>query len=70
MKKVLVIAITIVGLATVPAGRSEAAAKRYKNCKALNRDYPNGISRKAQPALYEANKHLDRDKDGRACEKK
>ena len=68
-----------------------AEATKYKNCTALNKVYPGGVSQKgavdmtkkkgklvaASPkkspvvddAVYEANKKLDRDKDGIACEK-
>ena len=62
------------------------AATKYPNCKKLNAKYPHGVARKGakdhvssgQPvttfkvndALYAANKHLDRDKDGVACEKR
>ena len=57
---------------------------KYKNCTELNKVYKGGVSRsdstvnkggntKHKPhvsqALYDANKHLDRDKDNIACEK-
>ena len=63
---------------------AEEAAKTYKNCTALNADYPCGVAKAAgiknkggktkykphvSKALYEANKKGDRDKDGIACEK-
>jgi Excalibur calcium-binding domain len=70
MKKALATLLIVVGLTAISGAPAEAAAKRYKNCKALNRDYPNGVSRKSNPAVYKANTHLDRDNDGRACEKK
>lgn len=57
--------------------------KVYKNCSALNKDYPGGVAlpgaknqggkTKKTPIfdknLYEMNKKSDRDKDGIACEK-
>lgn len=67
-----------------------AAAKKYKNCTALNKAYAHGVKKssatkdvvrskgkstkktskaKTSKALYNANKKLDRDKDGIACEK-
>lgn len=61
-----------------------ARAKTYKNCTALQRDYPHGVGLpnardktsgtpvtnfKRSKALYRANTKSDRDKDGIACEK-
>lgn len=79
-------AATLVLVASVgAASTAEAAkAKEYKNCTALNRDYPHGVGKpgardqtsgtpvtsfKRSKALYDANKKSDRDKDGIACEK-
>ena len=60
------------------------SAKTYRNCTALNKDYPHGVGRpgardktsgtpvtnfKRSKALYKANNGSDRDKDGIACEK-
>ncbi len=61
-----------------------AAAKKYKNCTAMHKEYKGGISRngakdkrskgdaKYKPvvnnSLYQTNAGLDRDKDGIACE--
>lgn len=62
-----------------------AEAKRFPNCKALNARYPHGVGRvgardktsgtpvtnfKRSNRLYRQNRHLDRDKDGIACEKR
>ncbi|MDG4657507.1 excalibur calcium-binding domain-containing protein [Ectobacillus antri] len=62
---------------------TEAAAKTYKNCTELNKDYKGGVARtssaknkggktKYKPyvskALYDANKKSDRDNDFIACE--
>jgi Excalibur calcium-binding domain len=61
-----------------------ASVTRYPRCSALNRRYPHGVGRvgardhtsgtpvttfKRSNTLYRANSHLDRDKDGIACEK-
>jgi hypothetical protein len=68
-------------VSVMPAG---AAARPFLNCTALHKVYPGGVARpgghqkKEQPklkkkpkvslALYNANKFLDRDEDGIACE--
>lgn len=59
--------------------------KRYRNCDALHRVYPHGVARpgardktsgrpvtnpKVSRRVYSGNTHLDRDKDGVACEKR
>lgn len=58
---------------------------KYKNCKKLNKKYPHGVGKKGAKdktsgkavknfkksnAVYKANRHLDRDSDGIACEKR
>lgn len=86
MKKLLPIVLgvgLIFGLSTT-AETAEAAAKSYKNCKELNKDYKGGVAEssssknkggktKYKPTvskeLYNANKDKDRDKDGIACER-
>jgi hypothetical protein len=61
-------------------------AKRYANCKALNKVYPHGVGRsatardktsgrrvtnfKVSKAVYDLNTGRDRDKDKIACEKR
>ncbi len=75
------LAITPAIAFTAPA----SAAKRYKNCTALNKDYPHGVGKpgardktsgrpvtnfKVSRSLYNANTSRDRDKDGIACEKR
>lgn len=69
-----------------PAGDYDVAAKRFPNCTALNKRYPQGVGKpkavnkvsgrrtsdrnhKKSLPLYRANSHLDRDKDGVACER-
>ncbi|MFT4087377.1 MAG: excalibur calcium-binding domain-containing protein [Gordonia sp. (in: high G+C Gram-positive bacteria)] len=68
-----------------PAGEASAAPVKYKNCAALNKAYPHGVARpgardktKSKPvttfrvnkSVCQKNTHLDRDKDGIACEKR
>ena len=82
MKRFLSIGISLALLALPMT--AQAASTVYKNCSALNLQYPNGISIKASAKnlgkgpiqtpkvdskLYAANKRLDIDKDGIACEK-
>lgn len=62
----------------------DAAPKTFKNCTTLNKSYKGGIAKstkvknkggktKYKPftssSLYNANKKLDRDKDGIVCER-
>ena len=67
------------------AGPVASAATRYPNCAALHKTYPHGVAKpgardktSGKPvttftvnrSVYSSNTHLDRDKDGIACEKK
>lgn len=78
---VVVVALVPAIAFTAPAG----AAKKYKNCASLNKDYPHGVGKpgardrtsgrpvtnfKVSSSLYNANSGRDRDGDGIACEKK
>ena len=82
MRKSLAVGIVLVlGFSILPI--SQASAKTFKNCTALNKVYPGGVALpgavnaggatkltpKFSKKLYEANKKSDRDKDGIACEK-
>jgi hypothetical protein len=82
MRKSLALGIALVlGFSMLPI--SQASAKTFKNCTALNKVYPGGVALpgavnaggktkltpKFNKKLYEANKKSDRDKDGIACEK-
>jgi hypothetical protein len=72
--------IALVGGTQVEA--ASASAPHYKNCTAMHKHYPHGVGRsgahdksskpvtnfKVSTTIYNANKHLDRDKDGVACE--
>lgn len=88
MKKILTYALsfTLLLAITVPVSSQTAvaAAKTYKNCTELNKDYKGGVAKSASiqnkggktkhkpfvsAELYEANKSKDRDKDFIACEK-
>ncbi len=83
------LALTLVlgGSTFVAVAPAEAAAKKYKNCTALNKVYKHGVGKKGAKdkvrgktkpvtnftvnnAVYAKNTHLDRDKDGIACEKR
>ena len=82
MRKSFALGIALVlGFSMLPI--SQASAKTFKNCTALNKVYPGGVALpgavnaggktkltpKFNKKLYEANKKSDRDKDGIACEK-
>lgn len=79
MKRAFLILTVIASLAT-PA---TAAATKYPNCAALQKQYPHGVAKsvaaaktatgltgnpKVSAALYKANASKDRDRDGVACE--
>jgi hypothetical protein len=79
------VAVTTAALFLGAGAPSYAAAKKYKNCTALNKDYPHGVGRngardktsgtpvttfKVSNSLYAANRGSDRDGDGIACEKR
>jgi hypothetical protein len=66
------------------AGSASASPRHFKNCTAVHKVYKHGIAKsrsaaahangltgrpKISKSLYLANKRLDRDKDGVACEK-
>lgn len=52
-----------------PSSSSEATAiVRYANCTEARAAGVTPIRRASSPRLYEANSHMDRDKDGVACE--
>jgi hypothetical protein len=78
-------AAALLVVAPMTAGPADAAAKTYKNCDAMHRDYPHGVGKpgardktsgtpvrnfKVSTALYNANTKSDRDKDKIACEKR
>jgi Excalibur calcium-binding domain len=72
-------------LLAAPATSAPQASSAFRNCTAMHRVYPHGVGRfgardhtsgtpvtnfKRSNRLYRANRGLDRDKDGIACEKK
>lgn len=87
MKKIVMSILTGALLLSVTVSnpvQTEAAAKKYANCTALNKDYPGGVAKdnkvtnkggktKYKPTvsaeLYKLNASKDRDKDGIACER-
>jgi hypothetical protein len=74
----------VLGVSVLANGAAQASARQFADCNALHTVYPNGVSRTAKPspfpfwvkirppvadaATYAANKKLDRDSDGVACE--
>jgi hypothetical protein len=83
VRRSLVAAVTAALL--LGAAAPSYGATKYKNCTALNKDYPHGVGRqgardktsgtpvtsfKVSNSLYAANRGSDRDKDGIACEKR
>jgi hypothetical protein len=79
------VAALTTALVLIGAAPSYGAARSYKNCTALNQDYPHGVGRqgardktsgtpvtsfKVSNAHYRANGSSDRDRDGIACEKR
>ena len=82
INKFLIVTLSL-GLVLGISQSTYAAAKKFKNCTALNKVYPGGVALpgavnkggatkktpKYDKALYTANKKSDRDKDGIACEK-
>lgn len=77
-------AIAVAAPAHAPTAAT-ATVKKYKNCTALNKVYKHGVGKsgardktsgtrvttfRVNTKVYNANKHLDRDKDGIACEKR
>lgn len=81
LKKMTAAAAVVVVALAPGATSADAAAKKYPNCTALNKVFRNGVARSVaatqgltyRPAVkkrvYLANTHLDRDKDGVACER-
>jgi hypothetical protein len=79
LKKMTAAAVVVIALA--PGATSANAAVKYPNCTALTKVFKNGVAKNRaairglefRPAVkkrvYLANTHLDRDKDGVACER-
>jgi hypothetical protein len=78
--------LTIVGGVSADVASAAPKAKRYANCKALNKVYPHGVARtsaardktrgvrvtsfKVSKAVYDLNTARDGDKDKIACERR
>lgn len=78
--------VAIAGAVSADVASAAPTAKKYTNCKALNKIYPHGVGRtaaardktsgvrvtnfKVSKAVYDRNTALDRDKDKIACEKR
>jgi hypothetical protein len=85
MKRVIFTLAVIVCAFAVGTSTTASASGSYPNCKTLNKRYPHGVGRvgardhtasgnpvtnfRRSNLLYRANRGLDRDKDGIACEK-
>lgn len=82
-RKVLLLFVLLLTFAIPNAALGlEPSAKRFQNCTLLRNKYPGGVAMpgavnsggsisntpKYSKPLYQANKHLDRDKDRIACE--
>lgn len=80
----LSLAVLQFGAISTSTAKPLQSAKKYSNCKALNKVFPGGVAKsskvknkggntkykpKVSAKLYEANKSKDRDKDGIACER-
>ena len=76
--KVGLVAFLAVALISVSSTANAAVSKTYKNCGDLKKKYPNGVAVNrmsvgnmaidVRPVIYKANKKLDLDRDGIACE--
>jgi opacity protein-like surface antigen len=82
MRKFIVIAAAAALAATAAiAAPADASARHFRNCTAMHKVYPHGIAKsraaarahgweaKVSASLYKANKRMDRDRDGVACER-
>lgn len=83
MKRLAAGSLTVVAVLALTASPVGAAARKFKNCTAMHIVYKGGVERPGAVqkgsklhympyvslALYNANKSLDRDHDGIACER-
>ena len=83
-KRILVLVVGVITAVSMLGASPAGAAVKYANCTALHRAHKYGVAKSAKAAnkqvnsghyrpfvslaLYNANKSLDRDKDGTACE--
>ena len=83
MRKLIIALAALVALAATAAlaAPAEAGVRHFRNCTAVHKVYPHGIAKtraaagahgrdaKVSASLYKANKKMDRDRDGVACER-
>jgi len=83
VKKITTALLVVASALTVSVLPAGAAARRFENCTAMHKVYKGGVKRpgavqkggklRYKPfvslALYNANKSMDRDHDGIACER-
>lgn len=84
MSAIVLSATLALGVSAVAPSSADAATKSFKNCTELNKSYKGGVAKDAKVKnkggktsykpyvsanLYNANKSMDRDKDGIACER-
>ena len=83
MRKLIIALAALVALAATAAlaAPAEAGVRHFSNCTAMHKVYPHGIAKshaaagahgrgaKVSASLYKANKKMDRDRDGVACER-
>ena len=83
MRHALIFAVAVVLAAVLVSSASATIPPAWKNCTRVHKTYPHGVGKvgardqtsgtptrtfKRSNALYLKAKHLDRDKDGIACE--
>ena len=82
MRRQIAAIFVVIAIATVWASPANAAARKFANCTVMHAVYKGGVARPGykEPSklrykpyvnlgLYNANKSLDRDHDGIACER-
>jgi hypothetical protein len=79
MRKFLFL-LVVLSLFVADSASAEMPMRSFKNCTAVKKVYPNGVAKskaaankqkktpKVSAKIYNANKKLDRDKDGSICE--
>jgi|tagenome__1003787_1003787.scaffolds.fasta_scaffold20672862_1 hypothetical protein len=83
MRKFIIAVAALAALAATAAiaAPADASVRHFRNCTAMHTVYPHGIATsraaakahgwqaKVSASLYKANKQMDRDRDGVACER-
>jgi hypothetical protein len=77
----LIIALAALAATAAIAAPADAGVRHFPDCTAMHKVYPHGIAKsrasarahgreaKVSASLYKANKKMDRDRDGVACER-